>query len=248
MEYYGYTRISTPKQNLEHQVRNIKEAYGKDITIVKEVYTGTKVEGRKEWDKLYKLVCREASDGKRITIVFDSVSRMSRNAEDGFELYENLYNLGVELVFLKEPHINTETYKRALSYQVQLPENQKKDKKLDVLFEGINNFLMLLAKEQIELAFIQAEKEVMDLRKRTKDGIKTARLNGKQIGRIPGRKYPTTKELHAKEIIRNKSRDFYGYNTDIEVMKLADVSRNTYYKYKKELKEKYKSTTGAKEF
>lgn len=236
MEHYGYCRISTKKQSLAHQERNIKEAFGEDVTIVKEIYTGTKVEGRKEWGKLYKYVCKKASEGKDITIIFDSVSRMSRNAEEGFMLYENLYNLGVELVFLKEPHINTETYKRALSYQIKLPENQKKDKKLDVLLEGINKFLMLLAKEQIELAFAQAQKEVDDLHKRTRDGMRTAKLNGKLIGRISGRKYPTKKEPEMKKIILAKSKDFYGHNTDVEVMKLTGLSRNTYYKYKKELR------------
>ena len=40
---------------------------------------------------------------------------------------------------------------------------------------------MELAKEQIRLAFIQAQKEVDDLRQRTKEGIETARRDGKQI-------------------------------------------------------------------
>lgn len=53
---------------------------------------------RPEWNKLYKKA--KAGD----TIIFDSVSRMSRNADEGFCLYEELYNKGIELVFLKEPH------------------------------------------------------------------------------------------------------------------------------------------------
>lgn len=48
------------------------------------------------------------------TIVFDEVSRMGRTADEGFELYKELYEKGVELVFLKEPHINTEVYKKAM--------------------------------------------------------------------------------------------------------------------------------------
>ena len=103
-EEYGYTRISTSKQNIERQVRNILEIYPK-AHIVKEVYTGTKTEGRKEWNKLYKLVRQEAAKGKEITIIFDSVSRMSRNAEEGFKLYEELFTIGINLVFLKEPPI-----------------------------------------------------------------------------------------------------------------------------------------------
>lgn len=39
---YGYCRISTPRQNLERQVRNIKAAYP-DAVIVREIYTGTKM-------------------------------------------------------------------------------------------------------------------------------------------------------------------------------------------------------------
>ena len=46
----------------------------------------------------------------RDTIIFDSVSRMSRNAKGGFAFYEQLYSKGVELVFLKEPHINRQKW------------------------------------------------------------------------------------------------------------------------------------------
>lgn len=101
---YGYCRISTSKQNIERQVRNIQSAFPESI-IVREVYTGTKFQGRKELEKLLKRV----QPGDRI--VFDSVSRMSRDSEEGFRLYEKLFYDGIDLVFLKEPHINTATYK-----------------------------------------------------------------------------------------------------------------------------------------
>ena len=42
---YGYCRISTHKQNIERQERNIKGEYPEAI-IIKEEYTGTKVEGK----------------------------------------------------------------------------------------------------------------------------------------------------------------------------------------------------------
>ena len=53
-------------------------------------------------------------------IVFDAVSRMSRNAEEGFALYEELYSRGVELVFLKEHHIDTATYRQELQKQLEI--------------------------------------------------------------------------------------------------------------------------------
>ena len=230
-EEYGYCRISTPKQNISRQERNIIELYPA-AHIVKEVYTGTKTVGRKEWNKLYKLVKQQAETGKEITIIFDSVSRMSRNAEEGFKLYEELFNLGIDLVFLKEQHINTDTYKKALESNIQMTGTN-----VDFILEGINKYLLSLANEQIIIAFEQAEKEVLDLHQRTSEGIKTAKLNGKQIGRIKGNKYTTKKETAAKEIILKNSKDFNGTNTDSEVIKIAGISRNSYYKYKAELKQ-----------
>ena len=228
---YGYCRISTPKQNIDRQERNILEVYPA-AHIVKEVYTGTKTIGRKEWNKLYKLVRQEAETGKEITIIFDSVSRMSRNADEGFKLYEELFNLGISLVFLKEPHINTDTYKNAINVDIQMTGTNA-----DILLKAVKEYLMQLAKEQIRIAFEQAEKEVLDLHQRTSEGIKTAKLNGKQIGRIKGNKYTTKKEIAAKEIILKNSKDFNGTNTDSEVIKIAGISRNSYYKYKAELKQ-----------
>ena len=107
---------------------------------------------------------------------------------------------------------------------------------VDVLLEGVNKYLMILAEKQFKLAFEQAEKEVMDLRQRTIEGIETARLNGKQIGGTKGKKLITKKSIKAKEQIQKYSKDFNGTLKDIEVMKLIGVSRNSYYKYKNELK------------
>lgn len=222
---YGYCRISTKQQNIDRQIRNILSVYP-DADIRTEAYTGTKLDGRKELEKILK----EIRSGD--TIIFDSVSRMSRNAEEGFELYQNLFQKGVELVFLKEPHINTKTYKKALESGIELTGT-----KVDLILSGVNAYLMELAKEQIKIAFEQAEKEVLDLRQRTKEGIETARRNGKQIGQEQGRKLKIKKSAPAKEKIRKYSRDFDGTLPDAEVMKLVGLARNTYYKYKKELKE-----------
>ena len=221
---YGYCRISQKKQSIERQIRNIKNEYP-DALIIEEAYTGTTI-NRKEWNKLFNKV----KDGD--TIIFDSVSRMSRNAEEGFNAYEELFNKGVNLVFLKEPHINTETYRKALNNNLQLTGSN-----VDFILDGINKYLMALAKEQIKLAFEQASKEVQDLRQRTKEGIETARLNGKKIGIASGTKLTTKKSIASKEVIVKHCKDLNGTLDDIEVMKLTGLARNTYYKYKKEIKE-----------
>ena len=223
MSIYGYCRISKAKQSIERQIRNIKEAYPAAV-IIQEAYTGTTTD-RKEWNKLYE----KATAGD--IIVFDSVSRMSRNAEEGFKAYEELYNRGIELVFLKEPQINTATYKTALNSSVPMTGTN-----IDYILKGVNQFLLELAKEQIRLAFLQAEKEVADLHQRTKEGLATAKLAGKQIGRAEGAKIETKKSKTAKEQIKKYSSSFGGPLNDIEVMKMTGLARNTYYKYKREIK------------
>ncbi|KEI79747.1 resolvase [Clostridium botulinum A2 117] len=222
---YGYCRISTNKQSIERQQRNILALYPKTL-IINEVFTGTKIYERKEFNKLLKIV--KQGD----TIVFDSVSRMSRDAEEGFKLYEELFNKGIELVFLKEQHINTETYKKALTNNIEMTGTN-----VDFILEGVNKYLLSLAKEQIKIAFNQAEKEVKDLHQRTREGIETARLNGKQIGQKQGTRLVTKKSISAKEDIIKYSKDFKGTLKDTEVIKLTGLARNTYYKYKKEIVE-----------
>ena len=219
---YGYARISRPKQSIERQIRNIKTEYP-DAIILQEAYTGRKI-NRPEWNRLYERA--ESGD----TIVFDSVSRMSRNADEGVATYFELFEKGIHLVFLKEHYIDTDIYQENLKDKIELQGTDE-----DEIFKGLNNYFRKLAEKQIRIAFEQAEKEVEDLRQRTIEGIETARLKGKQIGQTKGKTLEIKKKEPAKEKILKYSKDFGGSLSDIECMKLIGLSRNTYYKYKKEL-------------
>lgn len=66
---------------------------------------------------------------------------MSGDATDGLAAYEELHCRSVSLVFLKEPHTDTDTYKKSLPIK------------------------------QILHAFEQSEKEVEDLQQYTKEGV-----------------------------------------------------------------------------
>lgn len=222
---YGYCRISRKEQSIERQIRNIKAAYPNAI-IIREAFTGTTME-RPEWMKLYGKVSRGA------LLVFDAASRMSRCAEEGIKTYFELFERGVELVFLKEPYINSRVYAENLRDKIELQGTDE-----DEIFKGLNCYFRKLAERQIRIAFEQSEKEVEDLRQRTREGIETARLNGKQIGQRKGRVFNVKKKASAKEKIRKYSKAFGGNLSDADCMKIANVkSRNTYYKYKRELKE-----------
>ncbi len=238
---FGYARISTKKQNIERQVRNIHSEC-KEAVIVRETYTGTTTT-RPEFEKLLKVV----KEGD--TIIFDSVSRMSRNASEGFALYQELYNRGVNLVFLKEPHINTSTYRNALAKQTEIAQqinidvhtgSNAIDTCMNKVIDALKTLILDIAKEQITQAFAQSEKEVEDLRQRTREGIETARRAGKQIGgHKAGVKMVIKKEAPVKALIRKHSKDFEGSLNDSEVIAIINatqglhVARNTYYKYKR---------------
>ena len=231
---YAYCRVSTKHQRIARQITNITEIYPKAI-IIREFYTGTK-QDRPNWNKLIEQI--KAGD----TIVFDSVSRMSRNAQEGFKDYKALYQRGIHLVFLNEPLINTSVFdstkSNLLSIQVETG-NEAVDNFFKGNIELINNFLMALAEEQIKTAFEQSEKEVTDLHSRISQGMREAKRNGVHIGLTKGTTLTTKKSVECKAIIKKHSKDFGGSLEDPDVIKLCGCSRNSYYKYKREIKHIY---------
>lgn len=101
-------------------------------------------------------------------------------ARSGCELYEDLFNRNINIIFLKEQHINTEVYRQALQNQIDIKlqtGNQATDNLMNTIIDALNTYSLELAKEQIRIAFDQAEKEVKDLHQRTREGIITAKLN-----------------------------------------------------------------------
>ena len=222
---YGYVRISTKKQVITRQIANILKIYP-EAKIYQEIFTGV-TSNRPEWNKLKKIV------KKGDTIIFDSVSRMSRNATEGIEEYFNFFEKGIELIFLKEQYINTELYKE----QLKLNENLSvEDKDLnDTIIKGIREYLIKLAEKQIIIAFNQSEKEVQDLRERTKEALRERKKQGIVLGMKKGTTFETKKSKEMKVQIEKLSRHFNGNLKDSEVISLLKLSRGTYYKYKKEI-------------
>ena len=150
-----------------------------------------------------------------------------------------LYEMGVELVFLNEPLINSSIFDSTRSNLLNI-SIETGNEAVDDFFKGnielINNFLMALAAEQIKAAFDQAQKEIDDLHERVKQGMRESKRNGTRIGLQKGTTLVTKKSIQCKEIIKKHSRDFGGSLDDPEVIKLCDCSRNSYYKYKREIK------------
>ena len=223
MKIYGYVRISTKKQSLTRQIENISK-YEPKVIIIEEIFSGT-TSNRPKW----KALKTKLKDGD--TIIFDSVSRMSRNALEGIEEYEKLVELGVKLIFLKEGYINSELYQNQLKGFAGI---KTKDKDLEPLFKGIKETLTNLARKQIIIAFNQSEKEVEDLRQRTKEALALKKSKGIKLGHNK-KKLITKKSIERKELIKKMSKRFLGNMNDKEVIETIGMARHSFYKYIKEL-------------
>lgn len=165
------------------------------------------------------------------TIVFDSVSRMSRNAEEGIKQYFELYERGVVLVFLKEGYINTEVFESTSKQMIPATGNDI----ADIYIEATNKVIKLLAEKQIAKAFEQAQKEVDDLHVRTSEGMKASHASEKISRARTGNTYVTAKSKEMKGKIKKMAKCYDGTMTDKEVMEILKLARNTYYKYKREI-------------
>lgn len=227
---YGYCRVSTKQQSIARQHENILRVYP-DAKLVDEHYTGTTIE-RPAWQVLEK----NLKTGDKV--VFDSVSRMSRSASEGWTLYEHLMERGINLAFLKEPAIDTAVYRDAMNRQIAAASTG--DGMTDELIHGItsaiNTYMKRLAERQIQIAFEQSEKEVKDLQIRTAEGMKASGAPEKISASRTGKQYNSKKKNEAIEVIKKHSKDFGGTLSDNDCIKLTGVSRMSYYRYKAEIK------------
>jgi len=241
MKIFGYCRISTKKQSIERQVENICKVYS-SAEIFTEIFTGSTLD-RPQWQKLKQKALKFVLNGEDVTIVFDSVCRMSRNADEGFQEYQELFKQNVSLVFLKEPHINTEVYQSIMNHQLDIIADTgdiATDIFINAIVEAVQNYQTALAEKQIHLAFEQAEREVRALSVRTREGMKISGAAKKISQSKKGTSYSVKKANSAKKMIMKYSKNFDGLLSDVDCMRLIGLSRNTYYKYKRELSEELK--------
>lgn len=239
---YGYIRVSTKHQDIGRQRVNIIRDYP-DAVIYEETHSGADYSGCVVLTKLLKIV--QPGD----TIVFDSVSRFSRDNITGPEEYRRLFKMGVNLVFLNEPYINTDNYRKAL--EVALPRTGTF---IDPIIDGVEEALLQLAEKQVQEAFDQANKELLDIRRRTSQALQKKIAENKilppdqqiRIGTQKGDTFTTKKKQIAIERIKEGLEK--GYPDEVIMNNIAgdlkknlpdskckDISRNTYYTYKREI-------------
>ena len=229
MKVIGYCSTSSYSQDIRNQKKAILRAYP-DAEIQMDQRTHEQ-DGLYEnkWDRLVafnKLLVD--------VLVMDSVTRMKCEPKDAFRNYERLYNNGVELVFLKEPELNSSVFHEA---EKEIDEIET-DEDSRILFK---NVLKNIRKLQIEAIWSRVSEEQTQRSDVAKQAVQKAMAEGKQVGRKTGAKVKSTKEGPAKELILQHDKNFVNRPGFIEkwtaekIMKEAAISRPTYRKYLKEL-------------
>lgn len=141
----------------------------------------------------------------------DSVAA-SEDIEAIIKEYINILSRDVELIFDRSTQCN--------SLFIKTLTNSEQD------FESVLRKCVMNYANQKDIAAKYAKKHVV-----------TARANGNRVGLKKGTKLTTKKSVQMKEKIREYSQDFNGVMRDSAVIERLGIARNSYYKYKKELRE-----------
>jgi DNA invertase Pin-like site-specific DNA recombinase len=192
---YCYIRVSSIDQNESRQVESMKalEISKKDMFI-------DKLSGKNTDRPKYQELKKQVVEGD--TIVFDSITRLSRNYEDIKDEYQYYLKKGVFLEFIKEPVLNT-----------------PKDRVDDIVQVALADVILSLL-----AAFAQKERE--DIKLRQAEGIALAKAKGKYKGRKT-----KLVEGGDEEVRRNAIIKAYQEGTSIaDIRKTYKVGTGTIYR------------------
>ena len=215
MATYFYMRISTQEERglqkfsrQESALRKYAEANRLQFdehNIYREDRSGKNFEEREEWKKLEGIL--HPAD----TVVFKDISRFTREAENGYHKYMDLYDRGIRLVFLDNQTVCTDYIRQLLD----VAEKQNLIAKI-----SLENTVKLLLYVELD----RVEHERITLQKRIKDGIAASE---KTSGRVKGTFDKLTPELETDIAMYISDRTIF----QIDVMRKHGISRNTFKKY-----------------
>lgn len=219
MAYFFYMRISTKEergiQRFTRQEAALKR-YAEENSLLfdehniyKEDRSGKNFEDRAEWAKL------EAAAREGDTVVFKDISRFTRESENGYRKYMELFSRGVRLVFIDNRTVCTDYIRQLLD----VAEKQNLIAKI-----SLENTVKLLIYVELD----RVEQERLTLSKRVTDGIAAS---GKKSGRKFGKVDKLTPELEQDIRLYLADRSV----RQVTLMKKHGICRNTFKKYAKRL-------------
>lgn len=195
---FAYVRVSSKEQNINRQLDTMRSLGIDERDMFIDKASG-KDTNREKYQAL-KSIVREGD-----TVVFDSITRLSRNMNDIKKEYEWFTTNKINLQFVKEPMLNTT------------------NDKTDVMKQAINDIILTLLG-----AFAQQERE--NIKQRQKEGIESAKARGKHLGR-PKATLTKEQQLQFEKLYTKwKANEI----TATAMMHDLDMKRTTFYKIIKE--------------
>ena len=159
---YGYARVSTKEQNEDRQIETLTK-FGVEKKYIKVDKASGKDFNRPKYQLLKNEILRTGD-----TLVIKELDRLGRNMEEIKKEWQDLSNMGIDIVIIDSPILNT-------------------DNKTDLEKNLISNIVF-------ELLSYMAEKERIKIRQRQRDGIdcmpvdpKTGKRYSKKTGKLTGR-------------------------------------------------------------
>ncbi|MGL5902690.1 MAG: hypothetical protein ACRCZO_08370, partial [Cetobacterium sp.] len=204
---FGYCKATTIYQNLSSQEKKILSVFP-EAKIIKEKYNSKK-------NNLFNFNIIKKKINTGDSIVFESILKLGETTSDILENYKFFLKQNINLLFLKEPHLDS-----------------------NLLFEKFdieNSYPYSLLEKQIDIVLKKYYDTKSLIKLNTKK--KLSEIDNKSLGRKKFVKVETKKSKDSKLVIKNLSKNFNGVFTDVEILKILKINRNTFYKYKKELLE-----------
>ena len=204
---FGYARVSSKDQNLNRQIRTLKEYADSEKDIFTDKKSGRDTD-RKNYQRLREIV-REGD-----IIVCTELDRFARSKQDIKNELMHFKNEGIKIVFLDIP-----------TTKIFLNDNNSFDQVNDI-FDMVNNIL-------IEVIATIAEKERKKIRERQLQGIEEAKRKGVKFGRPKkiNLKDPETKKRILNLIDKVEKKEI----TNREASDLLSISTRYFYTLKKNL-------------
>lgn len=198
---YGYARVSTTDQNLDRQLAQLQEIITDNRYIITDKASGKNFD-RKGYNLLVGTEKTTALMRKGDLLVICSLDRLGRNYSEIREQWQYITQvLKADIKVLDMPLLDT----------------SKSNDSLDKRF---------IADLVLQILSYTAEKERENIRKRQRQGIDTAKAQGKHLGR-PKAEYPEQWQEVYKEWKQ-------GNITAVKAMERLTLKKNTFYKLAKQ--------------
>lgn len=217
MIYFAYHRTSTKEQHLDRGINEITEYIKKEnIKLINDIYTDQETGknfNRPSFEKLINDMdlTRKINPNETIALIVTELDRLGRNKQLILKEIEKMKDKNIRLMVLEIPTTLT-----------VLPDDNSM---ATMMLTMINNMLL-----EMYAIFAQAELEKKE--KRQKEGIQAKKARGEWDDY--GRPRVLDKDTFAKYYKRVLSKEM----KPVEVMKLLNLTKPTYYRYKNEYENK----------